>query len=67
MKAIPHSHVRRGDDFRFTIVMAFGVLAVLPPVIAEEAGTTVLMVTHSTALADHMQRRLHLSHGRINA
>ncbi len=34
---------------------------------AEEAGTTVLMVTHSTALADHMQRRLHLSHGRINA
>lgn len=34
---------------------------------ADEAGTTVLMVTHSNALADHMQRRLHLSHGRINA
>ena len=40
MITIPRSRVRWSDDFRFTIVMAFGVLAVLPPAIAEEAGTS---------------------------
>ncbi|MGB5557528.1 MAG: ABC transporter ATP-binding protein [Paracoccaceae bacterium] len=32
---------------------------------AREAGTSVLMVTHSLNLAARLQRRLHLSHGRI--
>jgi len=33
---------------------------------AREAGTSVLMVTHSPNLATRLQRRLHLSHGRIS-
>ncbi len=35
--------------------------------VAAEAGTSVLMVTHSTHLAARLGRRLHLSHGRISA
>ena len=34
---------------------------------AAEAGTSVLMVTHSLRLAARLGRRLHLSHGRISA
>ena len=34
---------------------------------AAEAGTSVLMVTHSLRLAARFGRRLHLSHGRISA
>ncbi len=34
---------------------------------AREAGTSVLMVTHSLNLAARLGRRLHLSHGRISA
>lgn len=34
---------------------------------AREAGTSVLMVTHSLKLAARLGRRLHLSHGRISA
>ena len=33
--------------------------------IARDAGTTVLMVTHSLSLAGRLQRRLHLSHGKV--
>lgn len=35
--------------------------------VAEEAGTSVLMVTHSAHLANRLEGRLRLSHGRISA
>ena len=39
MITIPHLCFRRSDYFLFTIVLALGVLAALPPAIAEEANT----------------------------